>query len=200
MIKSEEVASLVDRKIGDIQGNLESSKPILAWLRRCAGKSILDSQDIWGYVLEDMPSSLMGKGREHFEPSEAEIAVHLALSLYAIHQQGIIEPVSARGNSFAAAVSRVGYVDKRVRPGVQKRFDAALTSSDVGELSNHLRGLVQLIRQSDTVIQVNYPLLARDLYTYQFPDGKKRVLMRWGEDYYRVKNDLENADKGEKDE
>ena len=200
MTKADEVSSLVGRKIDAIQHNLESSRPILARLRRCAGKDILDSQDIWGYILEDMPESLMGRGKDNFEPSEAETAVQVALSLYALHQQGSVGPVSARGSSFAAAVRRIGKVGDKVNAGVKRRFDAALTSSDINELSNHLRGLVQLIRQSESTMPVDYPLLAKDLYVYQFPEGRKRVLMRWGQDYYKIQNDLENADKGEKDE
>lgn len=201
MTKADEVALLVGKKINAIQCDLESSRPILARLRRYAGKNILDSQEIWGYVLENMPESLMGKGKENFEPSEAEIAVHITLSLYALHQQGTTVPVSCKGCSFSTAVRKIAVSDEEAeKSGVRRRFDAALTSSDINELSNHMRGLVQLIRQSNSTIQADYPLLAKDLYQYQFPDGKKKVLMRWGQDYYRIQNNLENADKGEKNE
>ena len=69
---------------------------------------------------------------------------------------------------------------------VKRRFNAVITSSDVIELTYHVRGLVQLMRSSEPVIGFDYPQFAKDLYNYQFPDGKRNVILRWGQDFYRI--------------
>ena len=33
----------------------------------------------------------------------------------------------------------------------------------------------------------NYPLFAKDLYFFQYPEGKKTVRLRWGLDFYKVR-------------
>lgn len=190
MSKADDVASFVGRKIYEIERDIDSSRPVLARLRRCAGKDVSESQEVWDIVLENMPESMMGKGTDGFEPSESEIAVHTTMTLYSIQQQGKSESVNGK-MPFAEAVGRIGRTSNAVVPGVKRRFDAVLSSSDINELSNHLRGLVQLIRQSDKPLRIDYMLLSRDLYQFQFPDGRRRVLMRWGQEFYALRNDLE---------
>lgn len=56
----------------------------LAKLRRGVGHAPGDLPELWGSFLRGMPESFQGRSG----PSYAEWAVYLALTLYAVHQQG----------------------------------------------------------------------------------------------------------------
>ena len=63
----------------------------LAELRRGVGHQPGDLPTLWGSFLQELPKELWGRetaAEECREPSEAEWAVYLALTLYALHQQG----------------------------------------------------------------------------------------------------------------
>ena len=63
----------------------------LAELRRGVGHQPGDLPALWGSFLQELPKELWGRetaAGECREPSEAEWAVYLALTLYALHQQG----------------------------------------------------------------------------------------------------------------
>jgi CRISPR system Cascade subunit CasB len=65
---------------------------------------------------------------------------------------------------------------------VKRRFIAAAASATIQEFSHHLRGLIQLMRSED--VTLDYPELARDLLSFQFPDGPDRMRLKWGRDFY----------------
>lgn len=56
----------------------------LAKLRRGIGHAPGELPELWGSFLLEMPESFQGRSA----PSAAEWAVYLALTLYAMHQQG----------------------------------------------------------------------------------------------------------------
>ena len=69
------------------------------------------------------------------------------------------------------------------------------TSSDMEELSQHLRSIVELLRSNG--ISLDYVDLAGDLYNYQLLDYQNTVRLKWGREYYYVKkqdNKEENHD------
>lgn len=62
----------------------------LAELRRGVGHQPGDLPALWGSFLQELPKGLWGRetaAGECRKPSEAEWAVYLALTLYALHQQ-----------------------------------------------------------------------------------------------------------------
>ena len=73
---------------------------------------------------------------------------------------------------------------------IKRRFDAAATSDSLDEISHHLRGLIQLLKDKD--ITLDYPALTEDLYWFQFPEARDSVRLRWGRDFYRNRNSEEN--------
>jgi CRISPR system Cascade subunit CasB len=79
---------------------------------------------------------------------------------------------------------------------VKRRFIAAAASETIQEFSHHLRGLIQLMRAED--ITLDYPELARDLFSFQFPDGPDRMRLKWGRDFY-YSSDSEDDDKTEEE-
>ena len=63
----------------------------LAKLRRGIGHAPGELPELWGSFLLGMPESFQGRSA----PSAAEWAVYLALTLYAMHQQGNDRPMTA---------------------------------------------------------------------------------------------------------
>lgn len=72
--------------------------------------------------------------------------------------------------------------DPNAEQRMVQKLRTLATSADMKELSYHLRGIVQLLKSNS--ISLNYKKLAGDLYEMQFPEGKKRVCLRWGQDFF----------------
>jgi CRISPR system Cascade subunit CasB len=47
-------------------------------------------------------------------------------------------------------------------------------------------------------VTLDYPELARDLFSFQFPDGPDRMRLKWGRDFY-YSSDSENDDEIEEE-
>ena len=139
-----------------------------------------------------MPESFQGRSA----PSAAEWAVYLALTLYAVHQQGNDRPMNCPGNTLGRAVRQLA---ERNTPAGQdwteasvlRRFNALATAEEITEISHHLRGMIQLLSAAkDGGIPLDYPQLAADLYELQCTDPRyaqtpANVRLRWGQDLYR---------------
>ncbi len=195
MSKADDVQAYVRGRIGRLETGDLWSGAMLAKLRRAAGKDVSETPEIWEFTLEGLPESLSGRaiGRAYM-PSDGERAVHLALTLYAIHSQGSQESPYEHGISLGAAVNRLIRNAGNNSEPIKRRFSAVSTSSDLSELAYHLRGLVQLFRSSGS-IKLDYPRLARDLYEFSFPDSRSRILFRWAEDLFKnISSDEEEND------
>ncbi|MGI6472331.1 MAG: type I-E CRISPR-associated protein Cse2/CasB [Candidatus Methanomethylophilaceae archaeon] len=187
MTKSDMIYNFVNEKIGILQTGSPWSKAMLAKLRRGVGKEPSESYETWEITLNGIPEELTGfEGVGDFEANEAEMAIHVALTLYALHQQGNSLPVNSYNKSFAASIRSLINTDKSNEDAIKRRFDAIITSDTLMELSTHARGLVQLMKASENT-SFNYPLFAKDLYFFQYPEGKKTVRLRWGLDFYKVR-------------
>ena len=164
----------------------------LAKLRRGIGHAPGDLPELWGSFLLEMPESFQGRSA----PSAAEWAVYLALTLYAMHQQGNDQPMNRPGNTLGRAVRQLA---ERNTPAGQdwteasvlRRFNALATAEEITEISYHLRGMIQLLSAAkDGGIPLDYPQLAADLYELQctdprYPQIPAYVRLRWGQDLYR---------------
>ena len=154
----------------------------LAKLRRGIGHAPGELPELWGSFLLGMPESFQGRSA----PSAAEWAVYLALTLYAVHQQGNDRPMNCPGNTLGRAVRQLAERNSAgqdwTEASVLRRFNALATADSMPEVSHHLRGMIQLLRREG--IPLDYPQLAEDLYQYQFVDGAPNVRLRWGRDLY----------------
>jgi len=179
-----------------LQGAGPWQKAELANLRRGIGKSPAELPEVWEITLADIPDELTlhgtGDGRV---ATDAEWAIHSALTLYALHQQSNSQSVYQAGRSFATAVRSL--ITPINEEAVKRRFDAVVTAGDLAELSYYARGLIQLLKASKTSQALDYPRLARDLYEYCYPEGRNRVRMQWGQDFYKAveKSDIEHGKK-----
>ena len=147
---------------------------------------------LWESFLRGMPEDFQGRSG----PSHAEWAVYLALTLYAVHQQGNDQPMNRPNNTLGRAVRQLA---ERNTPAGQdwteasvlRRFNALATAEEITEISHHLRGMIQLLSAAkDGGIPLDYPQLAADLYELQCTDPRyaqipANVRLRWGQDLYR---------------
>jgi CRISPR system Cascade subunit CasB len=184
---------LTERGEGKRQGKFSSrSTAMLAKLRHAVGTAPAENVDIWEVTLGTLPDDLTGCDRDR-----SELAVHTALTLYGLHQQGTQESVSKNGISFGRAVKGLINEEHSNEAGVRRRFNALATALEFTELSYHLRGLVQLMRTNS--IGFDYPRFASDLYWYQVSlESRNRVRMGWGRDFYArtIKNQDEHNAQG----
>ena len=116
-------------------------------------------------------------------PTREEIAVHTAMTLYAVHQQSRTVPMFRPGVGLGrAARELVGWDEEN--PSAQKRFNALVTSTTVAELRHHLRGFVSLLRARD--IALDHAMLADSITRFQRPNGAKQVRLAWARQYYSL--------------
>jgi CRISPR system Cascade subunit CasB len=177
-----QVYSFVNRKIQWLaQTSGAEAKAALAKLRRAIGKSPGSIPDIWGLTLEGLPPELQTKRKE---ASQAEWAVHMALTLFAYHQQGRDlrqDCMSRIGLGLGSAVRRlIKTEDDESR--IKRRFNIAATADSPAELAHHLRGLIGLLKTDG--IPLDYPALAADIYRFQFQGARDAVRLNWGREFY----------------
>lgn len=192
MSKTNLIQEFVEGKIRLLQNNSPWSKAMLAKLRRGIGKDLAETPDTWEVTLDGLPEELIGyEGTGNHVANEAEMAIHTALTLYSMHQQGNSSPVSTPERSFASAIRSLISADKANENAIKRRFDAIITADDITELSNHARGLIQMMKASKIPITFDYPRFAKDLYKFQYDEGRGEVRLNWGLDFYRMTGNKE---------
>ncbi|MEU0133095.1 type I-E CRISPR-associated protein Cse2/CasB [Streptomyces sp. NPDC006296] len=160
----------------------------LARLRRGAGRGAGQLPDLW---------NLIDTGPLHAPPDDArplrenelvraEDALHVSLTLWALHQQS--RPTGMHQTDrkdhrrgLGTAVRRMmtpGEIDEPLR----KRLVRAGTAPDLTSLAQRLRDIVVLLRRAD--IPLDYALLAGQLYTWQRPGGADAVRREWGSSFH----------------
>ena len=196
--KQREIRNYVGGKINTLKNlNESNARAALAKLRRGVGKHPGNVPDIWEFTLGNLPEVFLSKSSE---PTPGEWAVHMSLTLFALHQQGkdpkqspmsdsTPESSISLGGAVQALVHRKGEVSK---DAIKRRFDTVVTSNSPEELSHHLRGIIQLLR--DESIKLDYPRLAEDLFSFQSTATRDGVRLRWGQDYYEIKRKDEEID------
>lgn len=194
-MKSQEIRKYISHWLERIESLPDNRKGAeLAKLRRGVGKEPGDLPELWGSFLQDMPEAFLAGVKE---PTYAEWAVYLTITLYALHQQGQDSSVNREGNTLGRAVHELA--EKKTSPGqdwtessILRRFNALATADSMSEVSYHLRGMIQLMRSEG--VRLDYPQLAVDLYELQWElngeqivERRPHVRLRWGQDLYRMK-------------
>ena len=189
MSRRTEIGRFTDSKIKYIAAtaNQGEGKAILANLRRGAGKAPGEAPEILGFLLTEMPEDFLSKGTS---ATREEWACYIALTLYALHQQGN-DPVIAPMNtdkycSIGAALSALAaaYDDRNAKSRLAVKLQALSSSKDMSELAYHLRSDIKLLKTKG--IPLNYPQLAEELYDYQFAERRSGIFLRWAQDFYRT--------------
>ncbi|RNL87282.1 type I-E CRISPR-associated protein Cse2/CasB [Halostreptopolyspora alba] len=199
----EPVGKVADFRISSLQGGYRADHPeavaLMARLRRGAGKLPHDTPELWGetYLASDFAELPWNPTEE--EEERAETAIHVAFTLYALHQQSVRDgrmhrrPVRNHGyrrdHDLGSAMRRL--MGEEIDEPLRKRFVHAGTATTIGPLAFRLRGLVRLLRASG--VALDYGLLADQLYTAQREGGMRRVRRDWGRGFVSYRPDDESA-------
>ncbi|SHK57248.1 type I-E CRISPR-associated protein Cse2/CasB [Actinacidiphila paucisporea] len=207
------VADAADRCIKRLQYGYRQDHPsavsTLARLRRGAGRPAHDVQDLWGLTATDELSGALAllpeDEQRRFDHDRAEEALHLAVTLWALHQQSHREAdmyLPGRGLGRAVRILMIplsGGAESAIQAGrgdegsgaraepvldepLRRRFVRVGTSSSFEDLAQRLREIVLLLRRSS--IGLDYALLADQLYRWQQPDQRAEVRRGWGRDFH----------------
>lgn len=191
--KEAQVASFVEQKIYQLHQSSDEAyvRASLAHLRRGIGASPGSIPELWSLTLEELPENLMSKTGV---PTNAEWAVHTALSLFALHQQGksIREDfVHEKGMGLGKAVATLIEEEDDFKR-IKRRFDIAAGSGSIEEFSQHVRGLIQILKSKG--IKLDYSALAKDLFRFSDAEKRNNVRLIWGQDFHRKLSSVEAED------
>jgi len=155
------------------------SRASLAQLRRGVGREVGAVPEILELTVNpDAPRPWSDA------PTPDEIAIHTALTLYAVHQQSQSTPMHTPRVAFGSALGAIRYADGLENSGVVRRFQAMGTASSLEELVHHARSLITMLRSANRGF--DYGQFAEDLVMFQKPGRADRVRLKWGRDFYRV--------------
>lgn len=145
----------------------------LAALRRGVGREAGSVPEMWPFY-----TTLVADGRL----TDRLRAEHVALTLFAVHQQSRAQPAHRDGVGLGVAIRALRESEKFSPEAVDRRFAAAATATSLAELSVHLRGLISQLRGISSGL--DYSLLFRDLRDWQWPERVAAVRRRWGSQYF----------------
>lgn len=161
--------------------NEAQQRAYLAKLRRGIGHPPGELPELWSILLDGLPDTMRS---ERDEPTREEWAIYTSLTMFALHQQGRDvkrEPMHIDSISLGYAAWQLTEGRNEERERVGRRFNLVALAGSMEELNHYLRGFVQLLRAKH--IALDYAMLARDLYRYQYEDLAAAVRLKWGQDF-----------------
>lgn len=160
----------------------------MAELRRSVNKSPGENPAIW-----ELTQVGSDKWRPD-EPTAEEWAVHLSLTLFAMHQQGRSQPAFVPGISLGQAVSLLK-ADNHGNDSVWKRFAAVLSATSINGVREHLQAIIGQLHSNSLFVGFDYATLADDLVKLQNPRLSNRIRLQWERDYYTpIKDSSDSKD------
>lgn len=186
--------TFVDAQVSNLQNRFLSTDyrdpaavAALARLRRGVGKEPGEVLDILEFTIS--PELRPGPDGE---PGLEEHAVHVAMTLFAVHQQSRGERMHRRGRGLGVALRALhGGDQKSVPDPLVRRFRMLGTADSFPELSHHLRGAVQLLRVGGAPL--DYGVLTDQLVTWQH-GRRSEVQLTWGRQFHRARRTGPPAD------
>jgi CRISPR system Cascade subunit CasB len=186
--KQKAIYGFVSGKINQLLNNENESyvRASLAKLRRGVGKNPGALPHPWDFTIDGLPEIIKNETCEG--PSYAIWAIHLAMTLFALHQQGndyqkdpmhVPDKKAAFGRAVRLLVNARG---EDTEEAIKRRFNAVITSNGSEELAYHLRNMVQILRSEG--IPLNYPQIAEDIYKFHFTDLRDNIRLKWGREFY----------------
>lgn len=147
----------------------------LAALRRGIGREPGSVPAMWQYYTTLTEDGALSKSLR---------AEHLALTLFAVHQQSQRQPIHREGVGLGSAMLALRRDQGSSPEAVDRRFAAAATATSLSEIAHHLRGLLTQVRGLTPQPGLDYSQLFRDLWLWQSPERITRVRRKWGAQYF----------------
>ena len=132
-MKTQDVRTYTEQRLRRLQNLPDNQRRAeLAKLRRGVGHRPGELPELWGSFLLGMPEGFQGNNG----PTAAEWAVYLALTLYAVHQQGNDQPMNRQHSTLGWAVRQLA--ERNTSAGqdwteasVLRRFNALATAEEI---------------------------------------------------------------------
>lgn len=155
----------------------------LARIRRGVGKPIHTVPDLWGLLGTDRLYTDIPDSRPD-ERVRADNAVHIAVTLWAVHQQSRREaPMHvAGGPQLGRAVRSLMPNEDVDDEPLRRRFVRIGTATSLETLAQRLRDVVLVLRQKTQAM--DYAALAEQIYHWQVPDRRAEVRREWGRNFH----------------
>lgn len=182
--KLKQLGKIVDSRIGGPTGLQQriirgdsTARASLAALRRGVGKEPGDIPEIWALTQIEVPDWAPDA------PTKDELAVHTAMTLYALHQQSRNSPMHRAGVGLGRAARALTGTNEE-NSSARDRFNSLVTATTANELRHHLRTFVSLLRANE--IPLDYAMLTDDIAQFISPGGASKVRLRWARQYYSI--------------
>jgi CRISPR system Cascade subunit CasB len=179
------VKEVTDARIRELQSGYLKDRPdavaALARLRRGVGKPVHAVADLWGLEGTDR---LYTEIPDRWEEARvrAENAVHVAITLWAVHQQSRRDaPMHIVGMPLGRAV-RALIPGEDVDDPVRRRYLRIGAATSLEMLAERMRDVVLTLRQKTQA--TDYAVLAGQIYLWQIPNQRTEVRRQWGRDFH----------------
>lgn len=206
-------ADFVRQKLNELSmsNNAPKVRATLARLRRGVSLAPGADPDIWDMTLADIPVELASVNGV---PTRGEWAIQIALTLFALHQQGrniktecmhyedSEAPMDAQSlkssasklfndgkncpkpHSFGCAVRKLAGDKESDTFKAVRRRFNATVTSESIEEFSHHLRCMVQLMKASGV-RLDYVSLAREIYLFQNPANRDSLRLRWGQDFYR---------------
>jgi CRISPR system Cascade subunit CasB len=155
----------------------------LARIRRGAGKPIHSIPDLWGLTGTELLHQRIDERRRPDDFVRAENAVHIAVTLWALHQQSRRDaPMHISGGPQLGRAIRDIMPRDEIDEPLRRRFARVGTSTSLDMLAQRLRDIVLVLRQHAQ--PMDYSALAGQLYLWQLPTYRNGVNRAWGRNFH----------------
>ncbi|NLE97043.1 MAG: type I-E CRISPR-associated protein Cse2/CasB [Propionibacterium sp.] len=178
---------------GYVNARTSRSLQTLAALRRAPIDSPGTDPELWELTLGELPEELQGRGDD---PSRAELSIHAALVLYAVHQQSQGTPMHQPGVVLGRAVARLAISRGSAgepEPGVIRKFHRICSAQLRSSRLQELRSLMTFMRSSG--IPLDHAQLGVDLFLLEGPKTRDGVILNWGRNLHRREQDTHDTEK-----
>lgn len=188
------VAKFVSDKVRRLQseytkasGASPQSRATLAQLRHSIGLKDVSWMATGGNLFAEWPDEL-----DNLTTNDPAFqAARTTLELYALHQQSQASPVAqfdekeySKRVSFGKACRLINRENAN-DPGVFRRLTSAENAPTFTGTSRNIRSLILMMRSAKNgPIQLDYGMLASDLYRLQFDNTRGGVFKRWSFDFF----------------
>lgn len=169
-------------------GNKTAATSISKLKRAVGTEPGCDRVGAYAIAFDGAPSHLIGTGEE---PSMEEWAVHISLTLWAMHQSAKprlvhVRRSTANDTSLGAGAYRLAKATgKRLETGeMSRQMTALVSSSDIVDLEQNIRRLISQFRAHD--IDCDYALLADQILAFAHEESRASVKRQWAREYVRA--------------